>query len=474
MRASLCWIAALVIAFAAAASAQPSAVVAPDVAARTARGERVRVMIAFDVGDVGGPAASGPARAVGIAAKRAEILAGIPAADFEVLRDFGHVPAVAGLISAAGLDGIARRPGVRRIDIDAPGGGNLNQARTISTIDPIHALGFTGVGITVAVLDSGYDSDHPDLAADLVAEACFCSGGGGCCPGGGSSETGLGSAEDDHGHGTNVSGIVTSDGTGSPAGAAPDAGVVAIKVLDDNNSFCCSSDVIAGLDWIISDRPDVDVVNMSLGTFALFTGDCDAATSFTIAFAAAIDTLRGNGVPVFVSTGNNGSGTQMQAPACVANSLSVGAVWDSNFGSITILGCTETSPAPDLVTCFSNSNAQTDLFAPGAAITSTGINGGNSVFFGTSQASPLVAGCAALLLDKDPTLTPDEIEDFLEASPTLVTDVTNGLSFPRVDCSHALSFVKPIPALPVWAFGAGAAALLAAARRAVTRLRLRG
>jgi len=117
------------------------------------------------------------------------------------------------------------------------------------------------------------------------------------------------------------------------------------------------------------------------------------------------------------------------------------------------------------VTCFTNSNAQTDLFAPGAPTTSTGIGGGNSTFYGTSQATPLALGCAALLLSKDPTLTPDEIEMMLEASPTLVTDATNGLSFPRVDCAHASALVKPIPTLPIWALGAGAGVLLGVSRR---------
>jgi len=447
------------------AQSPPDSVAAPEVAAEIARSDRARVVVVFDV--PGPPAdlatASGRALAAGrIATARAQVLNGLSAGDFEPARSFTHVNAVAGWVSAPGLERLASRAGVRRIDLDLGGEGNLNQARPLANVDAVQALGFTGAGVTVAVLDSGYDSNHVDLSDDLAGEACFCSGSGGCCPGGGSTQTGSGAAEDDQGHGTNVSGIITSKGSSVPLGAAPDADIVAIKVLDSNNSFCCTSDVVAGLDWIIANRPDVDAVNMSLGTFAMYTGDCDNANAFNMAFATAIDTLRSSGVSVFVSSGNGGSGTQMQSPACIANSLSVGAVWDSNVGSVSILGCTDSTTAADKVTCFSNSNSTTDLFAPGAPTTSTGMGGGSSTFYGTSQASPLAAGCAALLLEKDPTLTPDEIEMLLEASPTLVTDTTNGLDFPRVDCAHAVALIKPIPALPIWGVFATAGALLAA------------
>jgi len=212
---------------------------------------------------------------------------------------------------------------------------------------------------------------------------------------------------------------------------------VAIKVLDSSSSFCCSSDVIAGLDWILTNRPDVDLVNMSLGTFALFAGDCDDDTAITMAYASAIDALRERGVPVFVAAGNNASGTQMSAPACIANSIAVGAVYDANVGLRNWGTCTDATTVADQVTCFSNSNSKTDLFAPGALTTSTGMGGGTSTFGGTSQATPTAAACAALLLDKVPGLTPDQLETALESSSTLVTDATNGLFFPRLDCLQA-------------------------------------
>lgn len=88
-------------------------------------------------------------------------------------------------------------------------------------------------------------------------------------------------------------------GTVAPLGGAPDADVIAVKVLDSSNSFCCSSDVVAGMDWVLNNHPETGVVNMSLGTFALFAGDCDTTNAVTIAFATAVNALTANGTTVF-------------------------------------------------------------------------------------------------------------------------------------------------------------------------------
>ena len=111
---------------------------------------------------------------------------------------------------------------------------------------------------------------------------------------------------DDHGHGTHVTGIITSDGGSSPEGAASQTEIVAVKVLDDNNAFCCTSDVVKALDHLVDDQPDVDLVNMSLGTFALYTGACDDANSANMALSALVGTLRDRGVITFAASMNNG------------------------------------------------------------------------------------------------------------------------------------------------------------------------
>ena len=125
-------------------------------------------------------------------------------------------------------------------------------------------------------------SEHLGITGEVkkdIFKSTDAASGNGCCPNGQTTQSGAGAAEDDNGHGTNVSGIITANGVVAPEGSAPEAGIVAVKVLDSSNGFCCTSDVIAALDWIFANRPDVDVVNMSLGTNVRFAGHCDAATS---------------------------------------------------------------------------------------------------------------------------------------------------------------------------------------------------
>ena len=86
----------------------------------------------------------------------------------------------------------------------------------------------------------------------------------------------------------------------------------------------------------------------------------------------------------------------MGLPACVANAISVGATYDANLGGVSYgppNPCTDSTTAVDKVTCFSDSNSTTDIFAPGAAIRSTGLGSGTVTYYGTSQASPHGAGC---------------------------------------------------------------------------------
>jgi len=367
---------------------------------------------------------------------QSEVLTRTAGREFIVLRRFRTVPALVGIVSATGVGRLAALPGVVRIDLDTPGQGTgtgvLVDAKNLTNADDVNELGITGEGITVAVLDSGLDLDHPDLQDDLVDEACFCSdtegSATGCCPNGLPTQTGAGAAEDDQGHGTHVTGIITSRGTVAPLGVAPDAEIVAVKVLDENKIFCCASDVVAGLDWVAANHPsDVDVVNMSLGTFATFSGECDDATANTMAFRDAIESLHDLGIVTFAASMDGASATQMPAPACIQKALSVGAVDDADVPAV-----------------FSNSNSVTDLFAPGETVLSTFLDGGTNTFSGTSMASPHAAACAANILQAGGKLPPGEIEARLEATGVSVVDPKNSLTFPRIDCLAAL------PKLRLW------------------------
>jgi subtilisin family serine protease len=380
---------------------------------------------------------------VAIRQLREEVIVDTPA--LSVVRSWNAVPGFAATIGRDALPALEANPNVAKVDIDAGGRYALAQSVPLIGGDIVRNLGYTGNGVTVAVLDSGADLTHPDLRDAITAEACFCSG---CCPNGGSSQFGPGAGRDENGHGTNVAGIVASRGVVSAKGVAPAANLVIVRVLDRNGSFASTSQVVSGLDWVLTEHPEVKVVNMSLLTNATFAGYCDNSTAFTMAFSSAIDRLRANGVSVFACSGNNSQTTVLPAPACVFDAVSVGAVYDAAVGPVSIFNCSDATTAPDQITCFSNTNNTLDLLGPGAPVTSDGLNGGRSTYYGTSQATPHAAGAAAVLVGINPNLTPAEIEQVLKNTGKPILDPRIGIATPRIDLAAAAQAVPKQPRGP--------------------------
>jgi subtilisin family serine protease len=401
------------------------------------RGPRARVVVALREPET--PATSPEARAGEVESLQAGVLAALQPAEFRLTGRWTQVSALAGDLTADGLSALLVHSDVLRIDLDVPARAAMAESVQLIRADQAQNRGFTGRGITVAVLDSGVDTGHPDLKDGLVAEQCFCANGdgSGCCPGGGAQASGAGAAKDENGHGTNVTGIIAGKGRVAPEGVAPEASHVQIRVLDRNGAAASITQIISGLDWLLQNRPDVKVVNLSLETATLFSGTCDTAASYTMSMAQAVSGLRARGAVVFASSGNNASSTQLGAPACLSGVVAVGAVYKGNVGSVSF-GCSDPVTAADKIACFSNSNSKVDLLAPGAVIVSSGLSGGQSSYVGTSQACPMAAGAAALLLQAKPGLGPDQLRDLLKNSGVAVTDPRNGLGFRRIDVQAAL------------------------------------
>ncbi|MFA5589461.1 MAG: S8 family serine peptidase [Lysobacteraceae bacterium] len=418
--------------------------------ALAARGE-VRVLVLPEAWPDGGP------RAVTVREQVDALLAEVPGLGARVERRFESFPGFAARVDASILQALRERGGAIRVGLDEGGSGDLIQSVPLAGVTPVHLAGLTGAGRKVVILDSGLRLDHQSFAGRIVAEACFCTN---CCPNGQSTQFGAGAAIDGHGHGTNVAGIAAGAAgvAGVPRGVASSADIVAVRVLDNNNSFCCTSDIVAALEWVRLNHPDATVINASLGTNARYAGNCDNAASFTIAFASVLDPLRAGGILTSVSSGNNGSSTEMQVPACVSSALAVAAVYDANVGSHTFGSvCTDATTAADQMACFSNLSTTTDLLAPGARVTAAGrgSSSSTSTFSGTSMAAPMVAGCIALLKEAMPTATPAAIETALEASPVRISRTALSQEYPRLDCADALQRLLDLERIFINGFESG-------------------
>lgn len=413
-------------------------------------GERVRVLVAFAVENpVDERGLRSKAAQGAIASRRGSVLSGLAPDDVAVVHRYTTVNAFAAEVTLSGLLGLLGHPDVVHVEIDVGGSGAASEGLPLTNVDAVHLLGNTGVGVKVAVLDSGLDTDHPDFAGALVDEQCFCTWRDvfdptPCCPNASTSMGGVGAAEDDHGHGTHVTGILAGNGSVAPIGGAPDATIVAVKVLSSQN-FGLISDWIAALDWVTANHPDVAVVNMSLGTAVEHGDHCDGWNATYIAMATAVDNLRANGALTFVASHNHGFSAGVGFPACLSQVIAVGATYDGDLGSQThsILGgsCTDSTTQATQISCFSNSGTPLDLVAPGANILSSHLEAGTATLRGTSMATPLAAACGALLRERQPAAALAEVEAAVTGSPTTVVDAKNGLSFPFLDCAAAAALL---------------------------------
>ncbi len=355
-------------------------------------------------------------------------------------REVARLSIATAAVPANRVESIAKLPEVERIGLASSGRGSMAEARPMTGSDALNQLDLNGEGQKIAILDSGVDGDHADFVGRVEAEQCYCPN---CCPNGDSEQSGTGAAEDGHGHGSNVTGIAAGSGVVASLGVANAASIVAVKVIDDDNRFSSTFQIAQGLSWVAENHPDASVVNLSLGTDARFSGACDDANAGNAAMARAVNDLVSGGSLVFASSGNRGSSTQMESPACLSNVISVGAVWDASLGAQTQFGCTDVTRL-DLITCFTNVSDELDLLAPGAAITSSGVGGGLSTFRGTSQAAPHVAGCAALLRQARPDLNPSWTVRALASTGQPIQIPRASSTVPRIDCVVALGQIDDI------------------------------
>jgi hypothetical protein len=291
------------------------------------------------------------------------------------------------------------------------------------------ALGYEGDGVLVAVLDTGVDDGHPDLADRVIATRNFT----------------LEADQDLVGHGTHVASIIAGSGAadgGLRRGVAPGALLLSGKVCEEFS--CPESSIIAGMQWAVGEE-GARVVNMSLSG-----GDAPGYDPLE----EALSTLAAQyGALFVVAAGNEGSGPgTVGSPGTIAAALTVGAVdRDEQVAVFSSRGMTlDGALKPDLTA------PGVDIVAARAAGTELGELVGEDyvTLSGTSMATPHVAGAAALLLDRHPSWGPAELKSALIGSAAHNPEFTaRDQGGGRVDVAAALDATL-LASAPNLSFGA--------------------
>jgi subtilisin family serine protease len=339
----------------------------------------------------------------------------------EIERVYESIPALSGSIPEAEIDVLRAEEEVAYVELDGevyilvenlPWGVDRIDAEKVHPYDK-------GTGVRVAVIDSGIDNSHPDLY----------------CYGGYDWVREDNDPDDEHGHGTHVSGTIAAlNNDIGVIGVAPEAHIYALKVLDETGSGYVS-DVVAAIDWSITHG--MQIINMSIGTdtdFASMRDACQAAWE--------------NGLVLVAAAGND----YKKTGPIEWNTVDYPAAYDS----VIAVGATDNT---DTKASWSSTGPELELAAPGVDITSTlptyevtmsadyGYDYGKAS--GTSMSAPHVAGTAALVWAQHPDWSNVEVRSRLDNTAEDLGDPgwDRWYGYGLVDAYEA---APPLPVIIYW------------------------
>ncbi len=333
----------------------------------------------------------------------------------EVTRAYHIISGVAAHVPTTAVNGLKRNPRVLSVDPDVEVQAADIVANQQVSADDVWAQGYDGSGVRLAILDSGIATSHIEFAGRIVA-----------CK---TEVVGTTTCEDDQGHGTHAAGIAGAKGIdGRAKGVAPSVLFMVDKVLN-SSSKGFFSDIIAGIDWATSNN--AQIISMSLGTSPVdgagTQSNCD---SWYPSLTTAINNAVAAGVTVVAAAGNSGT-SGLGAPGCISSVIAVAAV-DSS----------------DTLASFSSRGVALKdhgVAAPGESLYSTYLNGGYTTMSGTSMATPMVSGTIALMLSKDPKLSPSDIRDILFSNSDCVSGTcpNTNIGYGRINALKAVNHLTP-------------------------------
>tara|TARA_B100000945_G_scaffold272207_1_gene234510 strand:+ start:46 stop:1875 length:1830 start_codon:yes stop_codon:yes gene_type:complete len=337
--------------------------------------------------------------------------------NFEPSWRFHHIPIIAGTVQTDLLDDLLGVEGVVFLTLNGEMRIALDNAIGIHHVDTVWDFGYTGEGISIAIIDTGIDPLHVGLndfdddptTNDPKVVAFYDALDG-------SGDDGSGETEpyDDQGHGSHCAGISagtgaigegpTSDGSTPYRGVAPDAWLVGVKVLDGGGSGSFA-EVMKGMEWTIDNKIKYNIRAASMSLGGVWLVELTQEQEERITHLA--NEMVAAGISLMIAAGNSAGYGTIGTPGAAKDVITVGSTEDSKELAV------YSSKGPT-----HEGQIKPNVAAIGSAVMSVEANSGNGYasYSGTSMATPVVAGMAALLLQANPDLQPLMIRTILEST----------------------------------------------------------
>ncbi len=321
--------------------------------------------------------------------------------DFEHRFIFHYIPIISGWVPVERIPDLLDLPGVVFLTLNGPVEVLMEGARSEHHVEPqVWDMGYDGSGVAVAIIDTGIDDEHigiddfdddpstydPKVIAFYDAIT--------------SPDVTDGSTEpyDGHGHGSHCSGIATGTGDGSDsksqAGIAPGASLVGVKVLSDSGSGSFDQ-VMQGMEWTIDNKAKYNIRGASMSLGGAWVSELTQEQEERLTHLA--NKMVAHGIALAIAAGNDGGYGTIGTPGAAKDVITVGATeHDRSLAIYSSKGPTH------------EGQIKPNLVAIGSSVVSVEANSGNGyvAMSGTSMATPMVAGMAALILEANPDMHP--------------------------------------------------------------------
>lgn len=333
--------------------------------------------------------------------------------EFQTQFRYWLIDSIAGTVELSRIHEIIGLPGVVFVELDGVLGIQMEEVVPVHGVDLVwQDTGYTGEGVTMAIIDTGIDGNHTaldDLDDDNMTNdpkiVAFYDA--------------INNPEetngteifpyDDNGHGTHCAGITA--GTGAPnyqhIGVAPRANLVGVKVLDGGGSGSFAA-VMAGMQWTVEKRHEFNIraASMSLGAL---TGAIEWTSSEEESVNRMANEMMRAGVTLFIAAGNSGGTATIGTPGSAEDVITVGSLdKDTSIAIYSSQGPTE------------EGRVKPNIAFVGSSVNAPDANTGDGyvALSGTSMATPGAAGVAVLMYQANPDLSPFDIRNIMQETST--------------------------------------------------------